>query len=235
MCGFIRRLGNDAQIGPRCLPATRILFPGFVVGNATADDDVVAGFPVRWCRDWVPGSELKRIKHSQDFVEVSASAHRVAKHQLDLLVGSNYEHGAYGGVRGRSAAFGSIAGVGGQHVIKLGYLEFRVPDHGIVDFMALGLFDVYNPLAVTAHGIHTQSDDLAIARYEEALAEAKKALALDPVSLTAQTNVAITYYRAGRYDQGVEEARRVLDIETTFAHAHYVLGRAYVQKGIVIG
>jgi hypothetical protein len=51
VCGFIRRLGNDAQIRPRCLPATRILFPGFVVGKATADDDVVAGFPVRWCRD----------------------------------------------------------------------------------------------------------------------------------------------------------------------------------------
>jgi len=68
--------------------------------------------------------------------------------------------------------------------------------------------------------------------HEEAVAEARKALVLDPLSLTAQTNVAITYYRAGRYDQGVEEARRVLDIETTYAHAHYVLGRAYVQKGM---
>jgi adenylate cyclase len=61
--------------------------------------------------------------------------------------------------------------------------------------------------------------------------EAQKAFALDPVSLAAQTNVAIIYYRAGRYDEAVGEARRVLDLETTYAHAHYVLGRAYVQKG----
>jgi predicted Zn-dependent protease len=63
-------------------------------------------------------------------------------------------------------------------------------------------------------------------RHEEAVAEAKKALALDPVSLAAQTNVAIIYYRSGRYDEAVVEARRVLDLETTYAHAHYVLGRA---------
>ena len=72
-------------------------------------------------------------------------------------------------------------------------------------------------------------------RHEETVAEAKKALALDPVSLAVQTNLAITYYRVGRYDEAVEEARRVLHIDTNYAHAHYVLGRAYVQKGIVIG
>ena len=73
---------------------------------------------------------------------------------------------------------------------------------------------------------------VALGRYEEAIAEAKKALALDPVSMAAQTNVAIIYLRAGRYDQAVEEARRVLDLDTTYAHAYYVLGRAYVQKGM---
>lgn len=66
---------------------------------------------------------------------------------------------------------------------------------------------------------------------EEAVAEAKKALALDPVSLAAQTNVPIIYYRAGRYDAAVEEVRRVVEIDANYAHAHYVLGRAYVQKG----
>ncbi len=55
---------------------------------------------------------------------------------------------------------------------------------------------------------------------------------LDPVSLAVQTNVAIIYYRTGRYDQAIGEAHRVLDIDATYAHAHYVLGRAYVQKGM---
>src|SRR5579864_3565943 len=39
-------LGNDAQVRLRRLPAARILLLGFVVGDATADDDVVAGLPV---------------------------------------------------------------------------------------------------------------------------------------------------------------------------------------------
>jgi TolB-like protein/Flp pilus assembly protein TadD len=73
---------------------------------------------------------------------------------------------------------------------------------------------------------------VAMRRHEDAVAEAKKALALDPVSLTAQTNVAIIYYRAGKYDEAIEEARRVLDIHSNYAHAHYVLGRTYVQKGM---
>jgi TolB-like protein/Flp pilus assembly protein TadD len=73
---------------------------------------------------------------------------------------------------------------------------------------------------------------VAVGRHEEAVAQARKALALDPVSLAVQTNVAIINYRAGRNDQAVEEGCRVLDIDRTYAHAHYVLGRAYVQKGM---
>ena len=90
----------------------------------------------------------------------------IAQHQLDLLVRPDHEHGAHGGVRGRGAAFGSVAGVRRQHVIQLGDLEFRVADHGVVHLVALRFFDVRGPLAVAAHRVHAQPDDLAIALLE---------------------------------------------------------------------
>ena len=53
--------------------------------------------------------------------------------------------------------------LGRQHVVELGDLEFRVADHRVVHFVALGLFDVRGPLAVAAHRVHAQPDDLAVA------------------------------------------------------------------------
>ena len=46
----------------------------------------------------VLGRELHRIEHPQNLIEVAAGAHRIAEHQLDLLVGTDHEHGAHGGV-----------------------------------------------------------------------------------------------------------------------------------------
>ena len=109
------------------------------------------------------GRELDGIQHAQHFVEVAAGAHWITEHQLDSFVWSDHEHGSYRSVGRGGAALGSIARVGRQHVIEFRDLEFRIPDHRVVHLVALGLFDVHLPLAVTADRVHTQSDDLATA------------------------------------------------------------------------
>ena len=101
-----------------------------------------------------------RIEDAQHFVEVAAGAHRVAEHQLDLLVRTDDEDGAHGGVVGGGAAFAGVAGFGGQHVVELGDFELRVADHRVIDLVALRFFDVLGPLAVAADRVHAQADDL---------------------------------------------------------------------------
>jgi TolB-like protein/DNA-binding winged helix-turn-helix (wHTH) protein/Flp pilus assembly protein TadD len=68
-------------------------------------------------------------------------------------------------------------------------------------------------------------------RHEEAIAEVKRAEELDPLS-TGGARAAWVYYIARRYDQAIEQLRRVLEAQPRFAFAHSVLGEAYVQKGM---
>jgi TolB-like protein/DNA-binding winged helix-turn-helix (wHTH) protein/Flp pilus assembly protein TadD len=68
-------------------------------------------------------------------------------------------------------------------------------------------------------------------RHEEAIAEVKRAEELDPLS-TGGARAAWFYYMARRYDQAIEQLRRVLEAQPKFAFAHSVLGEAYVQKGM---
>jgi hypothetical protein len=112
------------------------------------------------------GGQLNRVEHAQDLVEIAAGAHGVAEGELDLLIGTNDEDGADGGVVGRCAAFAGFARLGREHVIELGDLELGVADHGIVDGVALGLFDVRRPLGVIRNGIDAEANDLGVALLE---------------------------------------------------------------------
>ena len=109
------------------------------------------------------GRELDGIEHAQHFIEVASRAHRVAEHQLDLLVRPDHKDRAHGGIGRGRAALGSVSGVGRQHVIELGDFELRVADHGILHLVALRLFDVRRPLAVVGHRVNAQPDDLGVA------------------------------------------------------------------------
>jgi serine/threonine protein kinase len=56
----------------------------------------------------------------------------------------------------------------------------------------------------------------ALGRSEEALAEAKRALDLDPVSPVMNHNLAEQLYYAKRFDEGLEQCRKVLEIDSKF-------------------
>lgn len=73
---------------------------------------------------------------------------------------------------------------------------------------------------------------LVMERMEEALTEARRAQALDPVSLPTGSNTAMALYFNRQYDEAIEECMRVLEIDPKFARSYEDLGRAYLEKGM---
>jgi len=71
-----------------------------------------------------------------------------------------------------------------------------------------------------------------LGRQEEALAEAKRAQELDPLSPAIITGVGVSLYFARRYIEAVEQCQRALDVDPNFPWAHSVLGDAYIQKSM---
>ena len=69
-------------------------------------------------------------------------------------------------------------------------------------------------------------------RIEEALALARRAQRLDPVSAGAQMNVGVILYFARRYDDAVVAIKETLDLDPDFGPAYVTLGRIYVAKGM---
>jgi hypothetical protein len=53
--------------------------------------------------------------------------------------------------------------LGRQHAVELGDLQFGVADHRVFHLGALRLFDIGGPLAVAAHRIDAEADDLGVA------------------------------------------------------------------------
>jgi TolB-like protein/Flp pilus assembly protein TadD len=74
---------------------------------------------------------------------------------------------------------------------------------------------------------------LVMGQFEEALAEARRAQALDPVSLPAGSNTAMALYFGQRYDEAIEQSLRVLETDPKFARSYEDLGRAYWEKGVL--
>jgi len=88
-----------------------------------------------------------------------------------------------------------------------------------------------NPNYANAH-FYYANYLIAVGRKSEAIAEARCAKTLDPVSLPAGANLASILFLAGQYAEAVEESSRVLEIDSTFARAYEGLGRAYEQQGM---
>jgi TolB-like protein/Flp pilus assembly protein TadD len=104
--------------------------------------------------------------------------------------------------------------------------EFNWPAAGAEFKRAIEL----NPNYPAAHFYYA---NYLVARecFGEAIAEAQRAQALDPVSLTAGSNIANILYHSRLYDLAIEQSLKVLDMDRNFARAHEDLGHAYEQKG----
>jgi TolB-like protein/Flp pilus assembly protein TadD len=88
-----------------------------------------------------------------------------------------------------------------------------------------------NPSYATAY--HWYSFYLGnMGRFDEALAAARRAQDLDPLSLAANANVGLVYFRGRRNDEAITQLRRTLDLNPQFGYAHLCLGLAYAQNGM---
>jgi TolB-like protein/Flp pilus assembly protein TadD len=83
-----------------------------------------------------------------------------------------------------------------------------------------------------AEGHHWYCSYLAATgRYTEAIAEARKAESLDPLSLVISADVGMEALApAGRYDEAMQQCRKTLELDPRFAIAHACLARAYEYK-----
>jgi tetratricopeptide (TPR) repeat protein len=72
----------------------------------------------------------------------------------------------------------------------------------------------------------------ALGRSEEGLTEAKRALDLDPVSPAIVHYMAVQLYLARRFDEAIEQCRKTLELDPSFAPVHGTLGHVYAAKGM---
>jgi len=90
-----------------------------------------------------------------------------------------------------------------------------------------------NPNSVSAYVMYANLLGVDLARYEEALPIARRAVELDPLALDAVINLGDTLQSLGRFDEALAWYRRTLEIDPDFAWGHtkigmhdrYVLGR----------
>ena len=69
------------------------------------------------------------------------------------------------------------------------------------------------------------------ARWEEAIAEGKRAQGLDPLSVETNRALGSIYYFAGRYEEAIEQYRKTVELNPNDARLHDFLADVYARKG----
>jgi TolB-like protein/DNA-binding winged helix-turn-helix (wHTH) protein/Flp pilus assembly protein TadD len=86
-----------------------------------------------------------------------------------------------------------------------------------------------NPGYATAHHWYAWHLGL-LGRYDEAIAEMRKAENLDPLSLIINADLAELLLIAHLYDDSIQQSRKTIEMDPNFALAHNQLGLAYLEK-----
>jgi tetratricopeptide (TPR) repeat protein len=69
-----------------------------------------------------------------------------------------------------------------------------------------------------------------LGRYDEAIAEMRKAQNLDPLSLIINADLAELLGLAHSYDESVQQSRKTIAMDPNFALAHNQLAQTYLEK-----
>jgi eukaryotic-like serine/threonine-protein kinase len=88
-----------------------------------------------------------------------------------------------------------------------------------------------NPNYAPAHSWYGLFTLIPLGRFDEALAHARMAQQLDPLSPFVNTIVGMCHYFRRDYDAATEELRRVIILEPSFPTAHLFLGRSLWDSG----
>lgn len=89
----------------------------------------------------------------------------------------------------------------------------------------------YQPSYQPAHQWYS-SYLVALERFDEAIAEAKRTQELEPFSLIASSHLGWILYLAGQNDKAIEQCSRILALDQNFFPALRYRGLAYAQKGM---
>src|SRR6266496_4031539 len=88
-----------------------------------------------------------------------------------------------------------------------------------------------NPNYAIAHQQYGNITLSALGRFDDAIAEGKRAVELDPLSLVINTDLGSNYCYARRYDEAIAQLRKTLEMDPGFYIAHVVLAQPLEMKG----
>jgi DNA-binding winged helix-turn-helix (wHTH) protein/TolB-like protein/Tfp pilus assembly protein PilF len=73
---------------------------------------------------------------------------------------------------------------------------------------------------------------VAVERFDEAIAEAKRTEELEPLSFVASSHLGWIYYLSGDTDKAIEQCKKILELDPNSFPARRYLGLAYEAKGM---
>jgi TolB-like protein/Flp pilus assembly protein TadD len=92
-----------------------------------------------------------------------------------------------------------------------------------------------NPNYATAHHWFGNSLLAGLGQFDEAIAEGKRSIELDPLSLVNNADLGGTLMVARRYDDAIAQLQRTLALDANFYYAHWNLGEVLYYKGDLAG
>jgi TolB-like protein/Tfp pilus assembly protein PilF len=90
-----------------------------------------------------------------------------------------------------------------------------------------------NPNYASAHQWFGSNLLSALGRFDEAIAETRRALELDPLSLIINAEIGRSYIYARRFDEAIDQLRKTIELDGNFYTAHWDLGEALEAKGLI--
>ncbi len=87
-----------------------------------------------------------------------------------------------------------------------------------------------NPNYATGHQQYGNNTLSALGRFDEAIAEGKRAVELDPLSLVINADLGMNYCYARRYDEAIAQLRKTLEMDPGYYYAHVNLGQVLAGK-----
>jgi TolB-like protein/Flp pilus assembly protein TadD len=88
-----------------------------------------------------------------------------------------------------------------------------------------------NPNYAIAHQQYGNVLLVALGRFEKAIAEGKRAVELDPLSLVINTDLGTDHFFARRYDEAIAQFHKTIEMDPGYYFAHCNLGQALEMKG----
>ncbi len=89
-----------------------------------------------------------------------------------------------------------------------------------------------DPNNSAAHFRYGQIYLASTGRLDEAIAEIKRGLELEPLDINMGATLAWVYFVAGQNDKALEQARKTYDLEPTHPIGRWMLSQAYIYKGM---